>query len=220
MSWPSATSLLESKLHWMARRLRKINEPSSIIEWTEAMQRVFKVYNLYLDDTSLSSPSPKYTNLSVSKGFFIIVSPFDTPQMKDPKRTLAKSAISTHSIRRTKVKMCPMTAIPEDAWASKALMETDGEDQLDDVSLETETEVGTRELWKEALLQKISTDRYHGCAYQGLIGECHPQEKLLREIAKILNRDYETDMTLNLKQFLTNVTAMYYKEHPQWRMLN
>ena len=99
------------------------------------------------------------------------------------------------------MKKCPMRTIPEGFWASKALMEPDGENQLDDVSTETQTGVGIRELWKEALLEKISTDRYSGCVYQGLIGERHPQEELLRETARKLNRDYDTDMTSNLKQF-------------------
>ena len=70
-----------------------------------------------------------------------------------------------------------------------------------------------KEVWRDALIDLWSRKRHKGCAYFGgpNIAEWHPTEELLREIAKKLNRNYKTEMTDNLKQFLTAVTVKYYK---------
>ena len=67
MEWPAATTLLESKLHWMARKLRKIDEPSDITAWTDAMEGVLKIYNTYMKISALSKPKPKHNSVSIFK---------------------------------------------------------------------------------------------------------------------------------------------------------
>ena len=54
--------------------------------------------------------------------------------------------------------------------------------------------------------------RFYGCAYKGILAEWHPTEKLLREIAKKLDRDYDKDMTNKLRESLILATATYHKE--------
>ena len=54
--------------------------------------------------------------------------------------------------------------------------------------------------WENALFERLKekeekNKRYYGCAFKSILAECQPTEKLLREIAKKLNRDYEEDMT-------------------------
>ena len=73
-------------------------------------------------------------------------------------------------------------------------------------------EENIQNLWRAALIKKLDTDRWHGCAYQGLIGEWHPTEDLLQEIAKTLKRNYNQDLNDKLRKYLVAATAKYQKE--------
>jgi len=55
MNYPSATEHIRRKLNWMSRRLHKINDPSDIKEWLEAMKSAFEVLTIFLGDEELSS---------------------------------------------------------------------------------------------------------------------------------------------------------------------
>ena len=56
MGYPATTQYLARKLNWMARQLKEKNEPSSIIEWTEAMQSVVKLVEVCSGVDQLSTP--------------------------------------------------------------------------------------------------------------------------------------------------------------------
>ena len=56
MPYPAASDYLTRKLHWMARRLRVINEPATITEWMDAMMAVVKVHNVISGIEDLSKP--------------------------------------------------------------------------------------------------------------------------------------------------------------------
>ena len=46
------------KLNWMARKLKAINDPATIKEWTEAMHSVYRVLEDFSRNEDLSSPPP------------------------------------------------------------------------------------------------------------------------------------------------------------------
>ena len=43
MGYPATTHYLTMKLNWMTRKLKGINEPSNIKDWTEAMHSIYRV---------------------------------------------------------------------------------------------------------------------------------------------------------------------------------
>ena len=43
MGYPATTYYLTMELNWMARKLKAINDPTTIKEWTEAMNSVYGV---------------------------------------------------------------------------------------------------------------------------------------------------------------------------------
>ena len=206
MSWPSAATLLESQLHWMTRRLRKLQNQEVIAGWVEAMDRVLKIYNCYLKSRALSSPPPKWTKFSISEGSYVMVNPVkDTNSPENlkttkVKKTKVKRSIADQTTRPTKMPKSSMASIPEEIWAAKSFIEKDSKGKND---IDKSEEV-VREVWREALLELWKKHRYKGCKYHGgrNIAEWHPEEELFRDIARKLNRDYETEMTDKLKQFL------------------
>ena len=66
--------------------------------------------------------------------------------------------------------------------------------------------------WREALIKRLEVKRYHGCAYKGWLGEWHPTDELLRDIAVQLDRNYDKEMTDSLRNYLVVATATYHKE--------
>ena len=70
-----------------------------------------------------------------------------------------------------------------------------------------------RKKWTKALLKRLENKRYGGCAYKGWLGQWHPTEKLLREIAEVIKRKYDDDMTDSLWKYLVKVIAVYCKEN-------
>ena len=56
MGYASTTKYLAKKLNWMSRRLKAINKPSDIKEWTEAMHSVYKLHADFSINKELSTP--------------------------------------------------------------------------------------------------------------------------------------------------------------------
>ena len=54
-------------------------------------------------------------------------------------------------------------------------------------------------IWKDELLQRLNVRNwnYDGCEYKGLLGEWHPTEELLRDIARAINRSGNNDLKDN-----------------------
>ena len=67
MTYPSANYYLKRKLHWMARRLRAINEPSTITEWIDAMMALVKVHDVISGNEDLSKPIKVWVKPEKSK---------------------------------------------------------------------------------------------------------------------------------------------------------
>ena len=57
MVYPATTNYLTMKLNWMARKLKTMNTPTTIIEWTDAMQSVFKTLEDFSKNKDLSTPT-------------------------------------------------------------------------------------------------------------------------------------------------------------------
>ena len=58
-AYPSTTNYLTRKLNWMARKLRCIDDPSSIKDWTEAMNCVFKILEAFSGNKELTTPTER-----------------------------------------------------------------------------------------------------------------------------------------------------------------
>ena len=57
MVYPATTKYLIMKLNWMARKQKKMNTPTTIIEWNDAMQSVFKTLEDFSRNKELSTPT-------------------------------------------------------------------------------------------------------------------------------------------------------------------
>ena len=57
MPYPSTTHYLAKKLNWMGRKLKSINDPASIKDWTEAMNCVFKTLVTFSGNKQLTAPT-------------------------------------------------------------------------------------------------------------------------------------------------------------------
>ena len=56
MGYLATTHYLSRKLNWMARKIKDINEPSDIKEWTDAMMSVYHVLEDFSKNEEVSSP--------------------------------------------------------------------------------------------------------------------------------------------------------------------
>ena len=56
MGYPATTHYLTMKLNWMARKLKGINEPSNIKDWTEEMHSIYRVLEEFTRNEALSTP--------------------------------------------------------------------------------------------------------------------------------------------------------------------
>ena len=57
MAYPATTHYLTMKLNWMGRKLKTMNTPTTIIEWTKAMQSVFRTLEDISRNKDLSTPT-------------------------------------------------------------------------------------------------------------------------------------------------------------------
>ena len=57
MAYPATTYYLSTKLNWMARKLKYLNEASAIKEWTDAMQSVFRTLEAFFREQKLINPN-------------------------------------------------------------------------------------------------------------------------------------------------------------------
>ena len=213
MAWPSVTTLLESKLHWMARKLRKMDEPSDIIEWTPAMEGVLRIYNNYLKDSALSSPRPKHNWVSNFKGSSILVNPANESitvktQLGKPKKQSAKGSTPV-TISRVKKKTKRKTmSIPEHTWVSNEQMETDRKHQWNIDATKSAKSKGRTEKWsskwkgimdakKEAVLKMLDPKLVHPPRVQVGSDEImstskKPQDEFKRLVLTALNTEKRT----------------------------
>ena len=66
--------------------------------------------------------------------------------------------------------------------------------------------------WRGELLRRLKDDGHKGCAYQGKLGERHPTEELLKDIATVINRDGENDLSNTmLRNLLFSDTINFLK---------
>ena len=66
--------------------------------------------------------------------------------------------------------------------------------------------------WREELHRRLIEDGKKGCAYQGKLGEWHPTEELLKDIAKVIYRDGENDLLHRfLRKVLFSDTIKFFK---------
>ena len=56
MAYPATTHYLTRKLNWMARKLKSVNDPATIKDWTEAMNCLFKTLQTFSANKDLSTP--------------------------------------------------------------------------------------------------------------------------------------------------------------------
>ena len=66
--------------------------------------------------------------------------------------------------------------------------------------------------WREVLHRRLTDDGNKGCAHQGKLGEWHPTEELLKEIATEIYRDGENDLLHTfLRKVLVSDTIKFFK---------
>ena len=66
--------------------------------------------------------------------------------------------------------------------------------------------------WREELHRRLKDDGYKGCAYQGMLGEWHPTEELLNDIAAEIYRDGKNDLKHTfLRKVLFSDTIKFFK---------
>ena len=56
MTYPPTRQYLTGKLNWLARKLKSMNDPPAIRDWTDAMLCVFKVHEAFLGNRDLTNP--------------------------------------------------------------------------------------------------------------------------------------------------------------------
>ena len=229
---------LTRKLEWMGRRLRKLDDVREITEWVNSMTAI----NCLLKEVDIKPCSDNWRPWSkiengvkndlrnTALGRIASRKPNKQYGCEGKKWKLSREDNAKQEKKTdTKIKPIAWRGLPPRVQLAEddtemALNEIGSLAQKKDLGYSTEDtmvpnsmpkkENVVREVWRNALLEIWSKDRFKGCTYFGRpnIAEWHPNEELLRDIARKLNRDYETEMTDNLKQFLTTVTIRYYKD--------
>ena len=100
MGYPATTHYLTMKLNWMARKLKKKNDPSSIIEWTNAIQSVFTTLEKFSRNKELTTPTQMIrTKWAYCKAQGINVNPSQTPTAATEMPMLKKRRIAVKGAR-------------------------------------------------------------------------------------------------------------------------
>ena len=222
---------LSRKLEWMARRIRHIDNGVKLIEWIAAMTAINKLLNeidttkVYRDEWTPwphGKKSEKVLNMDVDevepakgekKTQEILMPPL---RLLRGKRGIKEcDGIKLKSGKKLKEKKKEVDVDEPHRLDPKAavleMLKNAEQRRALRMSVPSEA-IAIGKSWREELHRRLIEDGKKGCAYQGKLGEWHPTEELLKDIAKVIYRDGENDLLHTfLRKVLISDTIKFFK---------
>ena len=224
---------LSRKLEWMARRIRHIDNGVKLIEWIAAMTAINKLLN-EIDTTKVYRD--EWTPWPHGKKSEKVLK-MDVDEVEPAKGEMTTQEVLMPSLRplrgKSGIKERDGIKLKGGKKLKEEKKEVDGDEPhrtdpkaaVMEMLKKAEPE-GRRALrmsvpseaiaigksWREELHRRLNDDGYKGCAYQGKLGEWHPTEELLKDIAAVIYRDGKNDLLHTfLRKVLFSDTIKFFK---------